>query len=121
MDQREHRRVFKALLAKINYSGGECFGYVHNLSKTGFGITTDHNIPMASEVLIDVKMPPKRIIRTGGRVVWQRTLPPGSPNGYMVGVKLVLAPPEYSEFIEELIKKEDELLSVVSGNKKGPN
>ncbi|MBZ0271715.1 PilZ domain-containing protein [bacterium] len=103
----EHRRqirVAKNLLAKIIQPTRECFGFVHDVAKTGLGVAVSSNIEMGDHMEIHLNVPKLPSMKLSGDVVWRRELPRIAKHRFLLGVRLTETCPAYDEWVEEQIR-----------------
>jgi hypothetical protein len=106
VNRREERKKCR-LKANFVSSNMKYLGFTENLSEHGICITaapTKSAIDFTSQISneVHVELPSRETVTVSGGVIWVQT--DTSPHGYIfkMGMRLVNAPREYTEFIKEL-------------------
>lgn len=108
-EKRKDVRIKKNLLVNISSDGFEEVGLTANLSRGGLLLVTTHMIPSHSDIGILIAAG-NEIFDVQGEIRWMVLSPKdyysNTPN--RVGVRIVAAPKEYFDYIENYIHKKPE-------------
>lgn len=109
-DRRHHARVEIPLALVELLNGGEqplFSGAPLEMSRAGFGVETDRELPQRTSIRIRLKFPGQEPIESQGRVIWQRTEQPieGGPSRYRSGIWLIDVSAPACELIERLVSE----------------
>jgi hypothetical protein len=101
-------RVFPRVKAPVYYRSASILGprrRVTNISVRGVRIYSDEPLREGRRLEVELFLPTGRTLVSTVRVVWVRTLPPGSPALYDVGVEFLDLPQEAAEALTDVLEQ----------------